>query len=1026
MAQDASRSLLEELPAHGRWVQKLARSLTRDEASAEDLAQEAQLAALRRGASVRGALGPWLARVTRNFARRNWRTEARRLARERAVARPEALPGVDESAARLEIQRRLVDELAALEPAVRHVLVRRYFDGWTAARIARETGEPAATVRWRLQRGLAELRGRLDRQSGGDGLQWRLALLPVCGRATPWEALADALRPPALAGTIQGALTMQATSQALAAGLVAAAVGVGVWWSVSREEAPRAQAAVEEDAPLVAAPEPIGGPVEPELAGETKREPVDAVAPSPVAEETVRTAAPEARLEGRCLDTGFAPVAGARITQFNTDTAASVLSASDGSFSLAGTGDWRGVCAVRVEAAGFATRFVEANLPDAQVTQLGDVVLQPGGRVRGRVQDAQGAPFASADVTVTPPDLWQSIEEARRQGPRDGSSLSGTSGPDGRFEIDGASVGPVRVWAGAKDMRYAISPPTEVRAGESTEEVVLVLEPLDVGDRITGFVLTPESEPVPSWTVNVMERSSRSMSSLRARTDENGRFEILAKPGNVYDLSIRARDEQWSGVSLEGVRPGTQDVELRFEEARSVEVRVSTSTGEAIEDFELTAEMDDVYSHSILSSAMSERHAGGRALLRIPTEPFTVCVDARGFERSERGPFTPDELPATLEVELVPEPGVRGRVLAAGQPLAGAKVTLHEAPAGAQIEVNTYQSLRMPRPEDTTTTDDEGLFTLKLREPGTYFVRAEADGYAAADVGPLELEPKAGRTDLELALGPGGALEGQVLTAPGLGAEGVIVAMNRGDGFPRTIRSDLEGRFRFEGLTPGPWHLLRGQMEVNSRGGGTSFSGTSEPVVIPFNCTIREGETTRQDLDLRAFAPCELRGVLLVNGAPAKDWGVSAWPGAKESMGGSPPSTAVAADGSFALSIEEAGRLRLSLSPPAELGCEGRIDVRMEVRPGENRWREDLVLGRISGRCLSPVRPDEQSLFYRSAKGVIPSCWLTILPDEQGSFVLPFVPVGKGSVQRLSESGGWSTVLEIEVPGDGERIIELP
>jgi len=204
MAQDTARWLQEELPAHGQWLQKLARSLVRDEAGADDLAQEAQLAALRRGPAIRGALGPFLARVTRNFARRGWRDAARRAARERAAARLEALPGADETAARLEIQRRLVDELAALEPAVRHALVRRYFDGWTAARIARETGAPAATVRWRLQRGLAELRQRLDRGSGGDGLQWRLALLPVCGPATPWSALGELLRPLAGAGTIQG------------------------------------------------------------------------------------------------------------------------------------------------------------------------------------------------------------------------------------------------------------------------------------------------------------------------------------------------------------------------------------------------------------------------------------------------------------------------------------------------------------------------------------------------------------------------------------------------------------------------------------------------------------------------------------------------------------------------------------------------------------------------------------------------------------------------------------------------------
>src|SRR5262245_66263018 len=121
MARDAARSLEEEFPVHEAWVRRLARSLVRDEASADDLAQEAQLAALQRAGSIGGTLGPWLARVTRNFARRGWREAARRASRERAVARPEAQPGADEAAAGHEIQRRLVDGNAALSQRVTHV-----------------------------------------------------------------------------------------------------------------------------------------------------------------------------------------------------------------------------------------------------------------------------------------------------------------------------------------------------------------------------------------------------------------------------------------------------------------------------------------------------------------------------------------------------------------------------------------------------------------------------------------------------------------------------------------------------------------------------------------------------------------------------------------------------------------------------------------------------------------------------------------------------------------------------------------
>jgi RNA polymerase sigma factor (sigma-70 family) len=129
MAPEPIRSLHGELPRHGAWVRKLARSLVRDEARADDVAQEAALAALREPLAASAALGPWLARVTRNFARRDWRGEARRRERERTAARPEGQPAVDESLARLEEERKLVEALATLEPAVREVVVRRHLDG---------------------------------------------------------------------------------------------------------------------------------------------------------------------------------------------------------------------------------------------------------------------------------------------------------------------------------------------------------------------------------------------------------------------------------------------------------------------------------------------------------------------------------------------------------------------------------------------------------------------------------------------------------------------------------------------------------------------------------------------------------------------------------------------------------------------------------------------------------------------------------------------------------------------------------
>src|SRR6185436_7095382 len=108
-------------------------------------------------------------------------------------------------------------------------------------------------------------------------------------------------------------------------------------------------------------------------------------------------------------------------------------------------------------------------------------------------------------------------------------------------------------------------------------------------------------------------------------------------------------------------------------------------------------------------------HPDGRARLRVPNEPFVVQVDARGYALAEQGPFAPERSPDALAFELASQTGVRGVVLGAGKPLAGAQVALYSADPMARIEHQGYPSLTNPRAEDQTVCDAEGRFTLRLR-----------------------------------------------------------------------------------------------------------------------------------------------------------------------------------------------------------------------------------------------------------------------------------------------------------------------
>ncbi len=178
----------EALVEHAAFLNRLARSLVFDAGQAEDVVQEAMLAALEQPAPPRAGLRGWLAGVTRNLALKSLRGKNRRARRERAVARPEGLASAAEVAERVELQRRVAAAVHTLEEPYRSAVVHRYYDDRTPTEIARRLEVPVRTVETRLRRAIQRLRVRLDAAHGGERRQWCLGLLPAALLARSAEA----------------------------------------------------------------------------------------------------------------------------------------------------------------------------------------------------------------------------------------------------------------------------------------------------------------------------------------------------------------------------------------------------------------------------------------------------------------------------------------------------------------------------------------------------------------------------------------------------------------------------------------------------------------------------------------------------------------------------------------------------------------------------------------------------------------------------------------------------------------------
>jgi RNA polymerase sigma-70 factor, ECF subfamily len=167
-AQDGSASDFEALfRAHWPRAYRAAYLVVHDAAGAEDVAQEAFLAAVRaldRFDSAR-PFGPWLHRIVVNRAI-DW-TRARALRRE--VGAGEAIddvPAEGRGDPATPLPDDVVAALAALSPDHRAVVVLRYVLEYTPGEIARMLELPRGTVNSRLRRALDALQGSLDREEG--------------------------------------------------------------------------------------------------------------------------------------------------------------------------------------------------------------------------------------------------------------------------------------------------------------------------------------------------------------------------------------------------------------------------------------------------------------------------------------------------------------------------------------------------------------------------------------------------------------------------------------------------------------------------------------------------------------------------------------------------------------------------------------------------------------------------------------------------------------------------------------------
>jgi RNA polymerase sigma-70 factor (ECF subfamily) len=158
-ARKGSPEALEKL-ARSQWptAYRLALSITGDADAAQDVAQDALMAAIQNldRFDSRRPLAPWLHRIVSNRSLDWVRARGRRA----EVSLPE--PSVcAESSTEAPLSEELSRALTSLEPTERAVVVLRHVLGYSSEEIARMLDKPSGTVRSLLYRALKRLRERI-------------------------------------------------------------------------------------------------------------------------------------------------------------------------------------------------------------------------------------------------------------------------------------------------------------------------------------------------------------------------------------------------------------------------------------------------------------------------------------------------------------------------------------------------------------------------------------------------------------------------------------------------------------------------------------------------------------------------------------------------------------------------------------------------------------------------------------------------------------------------------------------------
>ncbi len=629
-----------------------------------------------------------------------------------------------------------------------------------------------------------------------------------------------------------------------------------------------------------------------------------------------------------------------------------------------------------------AVGFVATTVPGLEVApgtddlDLGDIYLDPGVTISGRVTDAQGQPLAEVSVTARPVgqvggSLVRDLMR-RRLGGEDGGIRSAV---DGVFEVPDLALGSkVNLHFDREGYQGVEIPGVEVPPALPVEAV------MQASSQVRGRVETEQGEPVERARVMLVTRgrTDRFRGPLFHVTELDGTFILDQVPPGTYQFNVAGESflpyqgadvEVTAGSDVEGLvavlQPGSE-----------VAGRVLDPQGRPVAGalVQLMVESEsNPFVRGVMNTAQASTDGDGRYRLQgLP--PGRQSIEAR-HEAYRRVVADLEVRTGTNALDLHLETGfeIRGRAVDAfGTPLSGVGVRSFPTGGGDFRE---------------TVSDRAGSFVLSGLPEGMFRLSAELEGYTS-DERYTQVQLVGASVDgVELVLRQGGAIVGTIsgLEFFELSQLRVNARRARSNGGDGTVNH--QGDYRIDSLAPGTWTVV-----ASLDGQGRTVQGDIE---------LPEGATEVR-LDLEFTPGFEVTGMVVQGGQPVTDARVNFVPsgeGAEERIGAS-------------VSTDYQGRFRLEVSAPGtytasihhfDSGIQHNEDV--EVSHGSDLTIElptNLLAGQVrdasSREPLADARVELQSEGERRLPGG------RVTTDGEGRFRFEGVAAGDWTV-RASKDG---------------------